>query len=63
LAFGLFAFWVKGGFLIWEALEGERTIEEKGLLKGENKLLKGKCWRETAEGKGITKEKLIESLH
>jgi hypothetical protein len=45
LAFGLldfwafgFGFWMKGGFLMWEGLEGKRTtkgkrIAERGLLK------------------------------
>jgi hypothetical protein len=56
LTFGLFAFWVKGGFFEWEALEGKRTVEGKRLLKGKE-LLKGNCYR------GIAKEGLTESLH
>jgi hypothetical protein len=28
LGFGAFGFWIKGGFLMWEALEGKRIAEE-----------------------------------
>jgi hypothetical protein len=36
------------GFWIWEALEGKFVGGR--LLKWENELLQGKCWREIAEG-------------
>jgi hypothetical protein len=36
-----FGFWMKGGFLMWEALEGKRNSEGKRIAKGE--LLKGNC--------------------
>jgi hypothetical protein len=39
--YGAFGFWMKGGFLIWEALEGERIAEGKRIAEGE--LLKGNC--------------------
>jgi hypothetical protein len=40
--FWLLSFWMKGGFLMWEALERKRIAEEKGFLKGKG-LLKENC--------------------
>jgi hypothetical protein len=34
-------------------------LKERGLLKG-NELLKGKCWREIAEGKRIAEGELLK---
>jgi hypothetical protein len=29
-----FGFWIKGGFLMWEALEGKKIAEGKRIAKG-----------------------------
>jgi hypothetical protein len=48
LAFG---FWMKGGFLMWEVLEGKRIAEGKWIAEGGKRI---------AEGKRIVKGELIK---
>jgi hypothetical protein len=43
-------------------LKEKVVLKGKGLLKGENELLKGKCWRKIVEGKRIAKVELLASL-